>query len=191
MNNRFQEGFESGLKSINASLSKKGGIKVEQKVLERIGRLKQKYQSIHKHYEISYDVETEIVTNKKTKENIEIRKVKSLSWTIKEGIEVNETSGVYFLRTSLQDAAETLLWICYNTIRELEATFRTLKTDLDLRPIYHKKDDATMAHLNLGLLAYWVVNTIRFQLKRNEVSSSSEVKTNNVDNQQDKSSMNF
>jgi hypothetical protein len=56
----------------------------------------------------------------------------------------------------------------YNIIREIECSFRTLKTDLDLRPIYHKKDDATMAHLNLGLLAYWVVNTVRYQLKKTE-----------------------
>jgi len=71
------------------------------------------------------------------------------------------------LRTSLKDP-ETIVWGSYNVIREVESTFRTLKTYLDLRPIYHKTDDATLAHLNLGLLAYWVVNTIRFQLKRNE-----------------------
>jgi hypothetical protein len=41
-----------------------------------------------------------------------------------------------------------------------------VKTDLDLRPIYHKNDDATMAHLHLGILAYWLVNTIRHQLKQ-------------------------
>ena len=44
-------------------------------------------------------------------------------------------------------------------------TFRVLKTDLDLRPVYHKTDDASMAHLHLGLLAYWLVSTIRYQLK--------------------------
>ena len=38
-----------------------------------------------------------------------------------------------------------------------------------MRPIYHKKDESSLAHLNLGLLAYWVVNTIRYQLKRNTV----------------------
>ncbi len=43
--------------------------------------------------------------------------------------------------------------------------FRVLKTDLDLRPVYHKNDSGTMTHLYLGLLAYWVVNTIRYQLK--------------------------
>ncbi len=64
-----------------------------------------------------------------------------------------------------------MLWQFYNTIREIEATFRVLKTDLDLHPIYHKKDESTMAHLQLGLLAYWVVNTIRHQLKKENIHS--------------------
>ena len=53
----------------------------------------------------------------------------------------------------------------YNLISEIEYTLRVLKTDLDLRPVYHKTDDASMAHLHLGLLAYWLVSTIRYQLK--------------------------
>ena len=58
-----------------------------------------------------------------------------------------------FLRTSMNMVDEVVVWNVYNTIREVESTFRTLKTDLDLRPIYHKSDEATLAHLNLGLLA--------------------------------------
>jgi hypothetical protein len=167
MNNRFQEGFEKGLSIISASLEKKSGTKIEEKVHERVGRLKQKYPSVAKYYEIAYTVETETATNKKTKEKSEIRKIKSMTWKIKRDIEPNIESGTYFLRTSLQLSEETT-WMIYNIIREIEYSFRTLKTDLDLRPIYHKKDDATMAHLNLGLLAYWVVNTVRYQLKRTE-----------------------
>ena len=64
-----------------------------------------------------------------------------------------------------------VVWNIYNTIREIENAFRTLKTDLDLRPIYHQNDDATMAHLHLGILAYWLVNTIRHQLKNNGINS--------------------
>jgi len=71
----------------------------------------------------------------------------------------------------LEGNSEQMLWQFYNTIREIEATFRTLRTDLDLRPIYHKNDDSTMAHLNLGLLAYWVVNTVRYQLKKQDIHS--------------------
>ena len=55
-------------------------------------------------------------------------------------------------------------------MREVESTFRTLKTDLDLRPIYHKNDNATLAHLHLGLLGYWIVNTIRHQLKTKKIN---------------------
>lgn len=85
---------------------------------------------------------------------------------------LNEQLGVYFIRTSLDPTEEETLWTIYNTIREIESTFRCLKTDLDLRPIYHKNDESTMAHLYLGLLAYWVVNTIRHQLKTKGINSS-------------------
>ena len=64
------------------------------------------------------------------------------------------------------------MWNIYNTIREIENSFRTLKSDLDLRPIYHKNDKSTMAHLHLGILAYWLVNTIRHQLKAKQVNSN-------------------
>jgi len=176
MNNRFQEGFEKGLTCIAASLEKKSGIKTEEKVYERVGRLKQKYPSVAKYYDINYSVETETVTNKKTKQKAEVRKVKSIIWKIKQAIEPNAESGTYFVRTSLK-MSEIALWTIYNIIREIENSFRTLKTDLDLRPIYHKKDNATMAHLNLGLLAYWVVNTIRYQLKKTENKTDSKTET--------------
>ena len=66
---------------------------------------------------------------------------------------------------------EHTFWTIYNTIREIEYTFRVLKTDLDLRPIYHKTDSAAMAHLHLGILAYWLVATIRYQLKQKGYNS--------------------
>jgi hypothetical protein len=62
---------------------------------------------------------------------------------------------------------EKVQWQIYNVIREVESTFRVLKTDLDLRPIYHKTDQYTMAHLHLGILAYTLINTLRHQLKKN------------------------
>ena len=74
--------------------------------------------------------------------------------------------------------------------KALHNAFRTLKTDLDLRPIYYKQEDVTVAHLNLRLLAYWVVNTIRFKLKRRE-EASPVVETINADNQQKETSINF
>lgn len=169
MNEQFQTRFEEGLQKISESLAKKGGVKRLDKVHERIGRLKQKYPSIQKYYNIKVDV----LQKKESTETRKIEKqliVSSIKWSVKETIEINARSGVYFLRTSLDGYDEDVLWNIYNTIREIEASFRVLKTDLDLRPIYHKNDFSTMAHLHLGLLAYWVVNTIRHQLKSKSIN---------------------
>jgi hypothetical protein len=149
MNSRFSQRFEEGLTQIRSSLFKKSGVKKQEKVWERIGRLKAKYPSIHKYYDIAVKTDDKhIATN--------------ITWSQKT---TEKQEGKYLLRTNLDHKDQEVQWTIYNTIREIEATFRVLKTDLDLRPIYHKTDNAAMAHLHLGLLAYWVVNTIRHQLK--------------------------
>lgn len=155
MNGLLAQRFEEGIQNINASTGKKGGTKKLDKVYERIGRLKQKYPSAHKYYDI-------MVTNDGN------GTVTGVSCAHKKGDDPSKREGIYFIRTSLNENSEKTLWLIYNTIREIESTFRVLKTDLDLRPIYHKTDDASMAHLQLGLLAYWLVATIRHQLKQKE-----------------------
>lgn len=155
MTSQFEVRFEGCLERIAKSIQKKGGVKKADKVWERIGRAKEKYPSIHHYYQI--DVTVDPATKKAT----------DMHWqkdhTLHEG---KQTSyGIYFLRTSLNIKDELVIWNIYNTIREIESAFRTLKSELDLRPIYHKTDKATLAHLHLGILAYWLVNTIRHQLK--------------------------
>ena len=60
---------------------------------------------------------------------------------------------------------ERTVWDYYNLIREIECTNRQLKTDLLLRPLFHLKDQRSDAHLLSGLLAYWIVKTIRCGFK--------------------------
>jgi hypothetical protein len=175
MNDQFRSCFEAGLQQIANSLTKKGGVKQEDKVHERIGRLKQKYPSIGRYFDIETEVSDQAGTKRKKKGIGPIKKTKrivtAIKWAVKEDVDINARSGVYFLRTSLQAKSEENVWQFYNTIREVEATMRVLKTDLDLRPIFHQKDENTMAHLHLGLLAYWLVNTVRHQLKQEGVHS--------------------
>lgn len=155
MHNQFSERFEEGLRGIQNGIAKRGGTKKLDKVWERIGRLKEKYPSVHSYYELKISDNREGI-------------VTGLSFERKNGIPYHEKAGIYFLRTSLNWADEETIWIIYNAIREIEYTFRVLKTDLDLRPIFHKTDEASMAHLHLGLLAYWLVSTIRYQLKQKD-----------------------
>ncbi len=157
---RLEQGYEEQLNLIKQSLSKPRGIKKVDKVQQRIGRAKQKYPSIHHLYNITLDIDTANQI------------VKNIYWQkdVAKAEEANKKLGTYFLRTNLEDTAEALEWMIYNTIREIEYTFRILKTDLDLRPIYHKNDVSTMAHLHLGLLTYWLVNTIHHQLKQSGIN---------------------
>jgi len=153
MNGLFAQRFEEGIENIAVGISKKSGTKKLEKVYERLGRLKAKYPSVHNYYDV-------VITDNGQ------GMATGINCKHKTGYDPDKKAGIYFIRTSLKKQDEKTLWDIYNTIREIEYTFRVLKTDLDLRPIYHKTDDASMAHLHLGILAYWLVNTIRYQLKQ-------------------------
>ncbi len=150
MHEHFTTHFEEGLCQIQFGIQRKGGTKKTDKVWERIGRLKQKYPSAHRFYKIDVESKQDIATN--------------LTWQ-KVIPKARKEEGIYFLRTSLKEIDEKSFWMIYNTIREIEASFRTLKADLHMRPVFHQSDYNTMAHLNLAVIAYQMVNTIRHQLK--------------------------
>lgn len=158
MNGLLSQRFEQGIQNIQDGIVNRGGTKKLNKVYERIGRLKQKYPSVHTYYDITVCDDGNGTAT-------------SISCKHKTGEDTDKQAGIYFLRTSLMQLDEHTFWTIYNLIREIEYTFRVLKTDLDLRPIYHKTDDASIAHLNLGLLAYWLVATIRYQLKQGGINS--------------------
>jgi len=153
MNGLLAQRFEEGIQAINEGIHKKSGVKRLNKVHERLGRLKEKYPSVHRYYDITIKDDGRGTAT-------------HISCSHKKGADPDKKAGIYFLRTTVDEKQEKNLWMIYNVIREVESTFRTLKTDLDLRPIYHKTDRASMAHLHLGLLAYWIVSTIRYQLKQ-------------------------
>lgn len=156
MNRKFKERFEEELQKTKDSLTKKNGTKKYEKVIERIGRAKQKYPSISKYYVISYFPD----------DPTSPRNMADIQWRIAVPENVDKDSGIYFLRTNVDKLDEKTTWDYYNLTREIECTNRQLKTDLNLRPIHHSKDDRSDAHLFLGLLSYWIVNTIRYRLKQ-------------------------
>ena len=65
-----------------------------------------------------------------------------------------------------------MIWEIYNILREIESTFRCLKTDLDIRPIHHQKDKNTEAHIFVGIVAYQMVHAIRSAMKQEGINHS-------------------
>ncbi|MDQ3537086.1 MAG: IS1634 family transposase [Bacteroidota bacterium] len=150
MDDRYSQKFEQEITALSLGLAKKGTVKKLEKIWERIGRIKERYPAINKHYALEITSDQGVA--------------KSIQWSIKNtGPSLNH--GVYFLRTSKKELNEKDFWGIYNTLTQIEATFRILKIDLNLRPVFHQKDDYTEAHIYLGILAYSLVATIRHQLK--------------------------
>ena len=80
--------------------------------------------------------------------------------------------GVYCLRTNQDQWDEVTLWNTFTMLTDLEAVFRSLKTELGLRPVFHQKGDRVNGHLFISLLAYHLVHGIRYRLKAKGIHHS-------------------
>lgn len=78
---------------------------------------------------------------------------------------VRSREGRYLLRTNLTADDPELIWRCYMQLCFVEETFRTLKGDLGLRPVFHQRPDRIEAHLFVAFLAYCLMTTLRQQLR--------------------------
>lgn len=161
ISNRFMKIFETGLAKLAAGLKKPHGQKKRDKLLQRIGRLQEKSHGIGRHYRI--DLIPDATGDK----------VIDLTW---EKLPVAGTQmthpGVYCLRTNELSWDEATLWQTYTMLTDLEAVFRSLKSELGLRPIFHQREDRTDGHLFLTVLAYQAVQVLRRKLKAHGVHES-------------------
>jgi transposase len=158
MDDKLTQRLESQLIEIKEKLTKKRTIKKIAKIHEKVGAIKAKLSRVGWLYDITYieDIEKGIVTD--------------IKWERKK--EREKPKGEYFLRYAKNAISEDKIWEAYNQTRDVEAVFRCLKTDLDIRPIYHQKDKFIEPHIWLGILAYQVVNFIRRELKQNDINYS-------------------
>ena len=121
---------------------------------QRIGRLKQKCKGAGRHYEIEVVADGEGVN------------ATAVKWERKpaEGSMATHP-GVYCLRASETDWDEETPWRTCTTLTDLEAVFRSLKSELGLRPVYHGKPERAEGHLFLTVIAYQLVQIVRLRLR--------------------------
>ncbi len=157
--NRFQLRLEEDLEKIKQGLKRKGGIKRYSKVLERIGRVKEKYSSVSQFYEITVKEES--------------GKAVDVCWKIKNEDKFQlRFSGTYKLRSSRTDLSDKELWDIYNLLSNIEASFRSLKHELSLRPIYHRIDRRIRGHIFITVLAYHLLCVVQRKLREKGISHS-------------------
>jgi len=153
----FQQRFESELTKARNALYLRGGTKDYEKVLERIGRLKERYKLISHLYTVTVE------------KDAETDNAKEITWACKK---VEKTSGTYCLRTDREDLTEQQIWDIYTMLTDIEDAFRSMKSELGLRPIYHQKESRCDGHIFITVLAYHLLHTIRCKLRHRGIRLS-------------------
>ena len=122
------------------------------KVLERLGRLRERYALVNHHYDITVTKAPD-------------GKARAVTWKRNAAFETRDArAGHYVLRTSHTE------WSVEDTVRiywrltELEARFRSLKSEPGLRPVWHQPSKRIEEHLFIAVLALYGVNVIRTRL---------------------------
>ena len=159
MQDKYTSRFEDDLDKLIASLGKRYSDKSSGKIMQRIGRLKERHASISRFYHIEVGESAGIVSS------IEYHK-------IKQDKADERFSGSYWLRTSYTDWDEQQIWNNYMMLNRIEAAFRSLKHELAFRPIYHSTGVRAEAHIFIAVLAYHLLNAIGLHLRQEGIHDS-------------------
>lgn len=159
MQDNYCRRFEDDLEKIIASLSKRYSNKSYGKIMQRIGRLQERYSSIGRFYHIEVSETNGMVIS------IDYHKVKQEE-------EEDRFSGSYWLRSSSSEWDEQQIWDTYMMLNRIEAAFRSLKHELAFRPIYHSTEKRAESHIFIAVLAYHLLNSICLQLRQDGINDS-------------------
>jgi transposase len=73
--------------------------------------------------------------------------------------------GHYLLRSNLVAEDPAVLWTRYVQLTEIEAAFKAMKSDLQIRPIRHQLEHRAEAHILVAFLAYCLLVTLKNRLQ--------------------------
>jgi transposase len=149
---RFSAHMEDALKRLAKTIAT-GRLKDRNKMERRLGRIQASHSQVNDLYEVAL---------RDTPDGIR------LHWEIKQDRKVwrELREGAYMLRTNLQAGTAEELWSQYMQLTEAEASFRTLKSELYIRPLFHQREPRVKAHVLVAFLGYALWVTLKHMLKR-------------------------
>ena len=149
---RFSVRMENALRGLEKSIAP-GRLKDRYKMERRLGRIQERYPQVNDLYQV-------------TLENTAAgpRLVWEIKAERKQWRDLRE--GAYLLRTNVQAESAEELWSKYMQLTEAEASFRVLKSELQIRPLFHQKEPRVKAHVMVAFLGYALCVTLKHLLKR-------------------------
>jgi len=163
MRTRVEALYDERLEYMRAGLKKKRGTKKYQKVVEMIGRLKQKHPGAAKLYHVEVVPEEGKDSGDPGLQAIDIK------WE-KRGVEYTrrqDAEGSYVLRTDRTDLSDNKIWDIYIMLGNIEYSRLTMKSSLGLRPNFHQKEERVDTHMFISVLAYHILHIIEYRLRMN------------------------
>ena len=159
MSSRSEQLLLDRLQYYRSGLEKKHRVKKYARMVEMIGRLKEKYPRAGKLYEI--EVVAEQGKTVSAANAIDIR------WKRKADryAEHRDAEGTYILRTNRADLSDEQIWRVYLMLGRIESAFRDMKSHLGLRPNFHQKGRRVDAHMFISILAYHLMHAIEHRLR--------------------------
>jgi len=154
--NRQEQLFIERLQYYQGGLGKKGHTKLYAKVIELIGRLREKYPRASKLYDVTVIPEDKPVKSVKAKDIV---------WKKREQYEeISRFDGCYVLCTDRLDLTDKQIWETYVMLTRVESAFRSMKSSLGLRPNFHQNPERADTHMFISVLAYHILHIIEYRL---------------------------
>jgi transposase len=141
---KHEERMIKDLESLKTRVEK-GHLKKTEKVHQAIGRLQERYPRVARYYRIEYDAGRQSVS---WQEDVE-----------KKAMAV-KLDGSYLLKTDRQDLTANEIWRTYILLTRVEVAFRSMKSPLMERPVFHHLQNRTQTHIFLCVLAYHLLVAI-------------------------------
>jgi IS4 transposase len=135
----------------------RGRLKRPVAIGEAIGRLKQRYPRVARYHTITFDPATGTLSHEPNAE----KKAKA-----------ERLDGSYLLRTDRTDLSARDAWLMYMTLTRAENAFRSIKSPLAERPIFHHLEHRVETHIFLCILAYHLLVAIETTLLNRGVHTS-------------------
>ena len=158
MHDLFEKRIEEGLRSLERRLEKAKKKPNRSQVERQIGRLLGRNSRAAG----LFDIKVSEVERDGTDGFLKVTWTKNNAW--REWAQLSE--GCYLLRTNLVGWKPEDLWKTYIQLTQAESAFRTQKTELNLRPIWHHKEDRVQAHILFSFLAYAMWKMLELWMSR-------------------------
>jgi transposase len=148
---RFSTRMEEALRRLQTTIAA-GRLKDRNKMERRLGKIQARHAQVNDLFE---------VTLGDTPAGVR------LVWEMKAEQKVwrDLREGAYLLRTNLQADSAEEMWSKYMQLTEAEASFRALKSELSIRPLFHQKEPRVKAHVLVAFLGYALWVTLKHLLK--------------------------